>query len=350
MKEENVNEWLRLSESGHVAEAEDFYYNTLFHDVIDEFCERNLKPQVRCNVLFSILGYSPEPIILTQRALNPEVHIIFTTDIKDNEASKKIRSYLSTYLTSEFEIIEIEDASFGSIYTSLKDQMNLHPSQDYVIDITGGKKSMVATAAIFGRDYNCNVVYVDYDKYNPQIRKPLPGSERLNYVYTPAIDLPEIKFFAVQKNSPKNEPKKEKIVKEKPTIEEASLPKPQTQVNFYESGSHRDNFKKAFEKVITTYEGENSYKKTVNIKFDKKLNMVIFIYNKGLTRNSIAFVMDSFMNAYKDYHERKKIKDIDQYYRKPINKSIKSDIKEVFVKIVVAIDERLKEMNKKLYA
>jgi hypothetical protein len=196
MKEENVKEWLRLSESGYVAEADDFYYNTLFRDVIDEFCERNSQPQIRCNVLFSILGYSPEPIILTQRALNPEVHIIFTTDIKNPDASKIIRSYLSMYLTSEFKIIDVHDVSFNGIYNCLKDQMLLHPSQDYVIDITGGKKSMVATAAIFGRDFNCNVVYVDYDQYVSNIRKPLPGSERLNYVYIPSIDLPEIKVLS----------------------------------------------------------------------------------------------------------------------------------------------------------
>lgn len=196
MKEENVKEWLRLSETGQVAEAEDFYYNTLFVDVIDEFCDRNSQPEIRCNVLFSVLGYSPEPIILTQRALNPEVHIIFTTDIDNEQASKKIREYLSKYLTSEFKIVEVEDNSFNGIYTAMKDQMILHPSQDYVIDITGGKKSMVASAAIFGRDYNCNIVYVDYDQYISQIRKPLPGSERLNYVYRPALDLPEIKFFA----------------------------------------------------------------------------------------------------------------------------------------------------------
>lgn len=198
MKEENVKEWLRLSESGQVAEAEDFYYNTLFVDVIDEFCDRNSQPEIRCNVLFSVLGYSPEPIILTQRALNPEVHIIFTTDIDNAEASKKIREYLGKYLTSEFKIIEVEDTSFNGIYSAMKDQMMLHPSQDYVIDITGGKKSMVASAAIFGRDYNCNIVYVDYDQYISQIRKPLPGSERLNYVYRPALDLPEIKFFTQQ--------------------------------------------------------------------------------------------------------------------------------------------------------
>lgn len=348
MKEENVNEWLRLSESGHVAEAEDFYYNTLFRDVIDEFCERNAMPEIRCNVLFSILGYSPEPIILTQRALNPEVHIIFTTDINDPDASKKIRSYLSMYLTSEFRIIEINDNSFNGIYNCLKDQMVLHPSQDYVIDVTGGKKSMVATAAIFGRDYNCNVVYVDYDQYISQIRKPLPGSERLNYVYTPAIDLPEIKFFATQKFISKNNPTKEEPAKEKLANVKKSIPMPQSQVDFYESGLHRENFKKAFDKVIHIIEGENGYTKKVNIKFEKIINFVTFYSNKD-KRINLGFVMDSFMQAYKDYRNRKSIKDIDKYRKKPIDPSIKSDIAEVFINIVVAIDERLKQMNKKLY-
>ena len=201
MREEHIKEWLSLSETGHVAEAENYYYNTLFLDVIEEFCERNKHPKVKCNVLFSILGFSPEPIILTQRALNPEVHVIFTSDIKDEIASKKIREYLSKYLTSDFKIIELKDGSFDEIYNSLKNQVVLHPSQDYVIDITGGKKSMVASASIFGRDYNCNIVYVDYDKYINQIRKPLPGSESLNYVYTPSINLPEIQFFI--QNNPK---------------------------------------------------------------------------------------------------------------------------------------------------
>lgn len=240
MKEENVNEWLRLSESGQVAEAEDFYYDTLFRDVIEEFCERNSQPEIRCNVLFSILGYSPEPIILTQRALNPEVHVIFTTDINNEEASKKIREYLGTFLTSEFKIIEVRDTSFNGMYTSLKDQMLLHPSRDYVIDITGGKKSMVASAAIFGRDYNCNIVYVDYDHYLSQIRKPLPGSERLNYVYRPSLDLPEIKFFEDQKDIiAKNNPPSHNSYTEvsKPKVKNA-LPQVLSRTDFNDAFNH----------------------------------------------------------------------------------------------------------------
>ena len=42
MKQEYIDEWLRLSESGHSAEANDYYFNVMFNDVIDGFVERNI--------------------------------------------------------------------------------------------------------------------------------------------------------------------------------------------------------------------------------------------------------------------------------------------------------------------
>ena len=71
--------------------------------------------------------------------------------------------------------------------------MILSPATQYAIDITGGKKSMVASASIFARDYNFNVLYVDYDEYIPQLRRPMPGSEILNLVYAPYRDLPDVR-------------------------------------------------------------------------------------------------------------------------------------------------------------
>lgn len=97
----------------------------------------------------------------------------------------------NTELRSDYHLIELQDESFNCIYETLKEQMLLYPSEDYVLDITGGKKSMVASASIFGRDYNFNIPYVDYEKYDPNLRRPLPGTELLNIVYSPLRDLPE---------------------------------------------------------------------------------------------------------------------------------------------------------------
>lgn len=281
MKEENINEWLRLCESGQVAEAEDFYYSTLFIDVIDQFCERHKILPVKCNVLFSLLGYSPEPIILTQRALNPDVHVIFTTDLNDQEASKKIKDYLGEYLTSEFKIIEIHDKSFHGIYTCLKEQMLLNPSQNYVIDITGGKKSMVASAAIFGRDYNCNIVYVDYSKYLPHIRKPLPGSETLNCVYMPSYDLPEIKFFVQNKIK---EEANIKIEKKRPSIIEFS-------------NSIREKFNVAYKNQVGDNKTEFRYWLTNEVRLTKLSDLSIMFMHKK-TGQSITIQRTELLDFY----------------------------------------------------
>ena len=75
----------------------------------------------------------------------------------------------------------------------MKEQMALNSAREYYVDITGGKKSMVASAAIFARDYDCNLLYVDYDEYLPELRRPLPGTEDLLLVYSPYKNLPDVK-------------------------------------------------------------------------------------------------------------------------------------------------------------
>ena len=96
------------------------------------------------------------------------------------------------FLNEGYEKIEFADESFGTIYETFKQQMAYNAGRNYTINITGGKKSMVASAGIFARDYNASIIYVDYMNYDPNLRRPLPGSEFLNLVYTPTRDLPEL--------------------------------------------------------------------------------------------------------------------------------------------------------------
>jgi hypothetical protein len=96
------------------------------------------------------------------------------------------------YLESNYEMVYLSDENFNTMYKALKEQLVLNPSSQITLDITGGKKSMVASAAIFGKDYGCKIVYVDFEEYIKDLRKPMPGSEILNIVYNPFENQPEI--------------------------------------------------------------------------------------------------------------------------------------------------------------
>jgi len=182
-----LNEWLNLATSGNFEKAQEIYFEKLFAVVIENFKESNANLLPKGGILFSILGYSPEPIILTAKTIEPVTHVIFTTNNK-NEGN----DYLDRYLESRYEMVYLNEESFNTVYRALKEQLILNPSSQITLDITGGKKSMVASAAIFGKDYGCKIVYVDFKEYIKDLRKPLPGSEILKVVYTPILNQPEI--------------------------------------------------------------------------------------------------------------------------------------------------------------
>lgn len=182
-----LNEWLNLARSGNFEKAQEIYYDKLFGAVIENFKLKHSSKLPQGGILFSILGFSPEPIILTARTIEPDTHIIFTTN---NQSEGN--DYLVRYLESNYEMVYLSDENFNTMYKALKEQLVLNPSSQITLDITGGKKSMVASAAIFGKDYGCKIVYVDFEEYIKDFRKPMPGSEILNIVYNPFENQPEI--------------------------------------------------------------------------------------------------------------------------------------------------------------
>ena len=182
-----LQEWLELAKNGKFEKAQELYFEKLFEAVINNFQENYNNTLPQGGTLFSVLGFSPEPIILTAKAVQPETHIIFTTNNQ-----KVDNSYLEKFLESSYELIFLNDESFESMYKAMKEQLVLNPNSQITIDITGGKKSMVASASIFGKDYGCRIVYVDFSEYIKDLRKPMPGSEILNVVYNPFKNQPEI--------------------------------------------------------------------------------------------------------------------------------------------------------------
>lgn len=187
---ENVYQWLGMQKEGRTREAKQFYYDSLFDDVLQQFSKKeDGKMESQTDLLFSVLGYSPEPIVIAAKFLNPKHHIIIQDlQVSNNEENAKV---ISKYLPGAVKVT-LNDETFACIYDTLKEQMTLNPGRNCTINVTGGKKSMAACAGIFARDFNCNLIYIDYDQYDPDTRRPMPGSERMNLVYSPLRDMPEL--------------------------------------------------------------------------------------------------------------------------------------------------------------
>lgn len=183
-----TDEWQALAEDGYFELAEKLYFDKLFPEIIKNFRTKHKHLfNEDDKVLISILGFSPEPIILTTNTVKPNKHYVITTENKE-----KVIDKVEEFVDNEFSLITISDTNFKTIYKSLKEILYEIGSSKITIDITGGKKSMVAAAAIFGKDYRCKITYVDFEGYIKELRKPLPGSEILNIVYNPDIGQPEI--------------------------------------------------------------------------------------------------------------------------------------------------------------
>lgn len=182
-----LNEWRDLASHGNFKLAENLYFEKLFPEVISSFSKKYQDQFTHEGVLISLLGFSPEPLILTAKAVKPSHHYILTTELRQD-----IIDRISQYLGDEFELIVINNAEFLTIYKTLKEILYKTNTTNIILDITGGKKSMVASAAIFGKDYRFKITYVDFAEYIKDLRKPLPGSEILNMVYNPNRDQPEI--------------------------------------------------------------------------------------------------------------------------------------------------------------
>jgi len=182
-----TEEWLSLAKHGNFKLAEKLYFEKLFSEIIVNFKKKYASIFDKDEVLISMLGFSPEPIILTANAVNPIKHYIVTTEHKENVIAR-----IEEFIEHDFKLIILKDTSFNTIYKSLKEILYEVESSKITIDITGGKKSMVAAASIFGKDYRSKITYVDFEEYIKELRKPKPGSEILNVVYNPIDNQPEL--------------------------------------------------------------------------------------------------------------------------------------------------------------
>ncbi len=178
-----LNQWkiLHLEQKGK--EAYQLYSKSMFDHIVQKVVHNSIHYADKYKYLISLAGFSPEPLILSILSLRPE-KVFFLNTPDTNHILDKIVDYCELK-PSEYLRREVSSSDTAEVYRQINEFVDGHDPGEFAIDITGGKKAMVGGAAQAGALLGCAVLYVDFAEYLPELRKPMPGTEYLNFLDNP---------------------------------------------------------------------------------------------------------------------------------------------------------------------
>jgi len=170
-----------------------------------ELCEKEIWPltkegfvdrgQQQYKASFHTVGTTPEPVILSARALNAEkVYLLHTKDTE--KLCERIEKELG-WGVDRIKTLQVSRSDPEDIYRQVRQQIDrLDPKDPIAFDPTGGTKAMVAGLAMFAFSLAeegriAHVYYVDNEEYDDQLRRPVAGTEFLKRLENPREVIPD---------------------------------------------------------------------------------------------------------------------------------------------------------------
>lgn len=169
--------------------------------------EGRLKKLQPCRTLILLVGLSPEPLLQSICVFRPqEIALIFNKEYINEqwdeyaghiyEALEKLKQNglidCSTTIVGEkgsknpgYVTEDKPEVVFQTLRKVVNDLPSENKRRDVVIDITGGKKSMVAGAFLFAAYAGLRISYVDFEEYDPEHRRPYGFSCRVGELNNP---------------------------------------------------------------------------------------------------------------------------------------------------------------------
>lgn len=179
---EKLRQWRSMKNNRE--EAECFYYREIFPFVIDAFKKKAVGLS-KYRYLISLVGFSPQPIILFIKGVEPE-KTLFICSPQTESIIDTIWDY-TDLRPSSLDKCTIESSDVPGVYHAIKDFVYGKEPKEILIDTTGGKKSMVGAASMAGNFLRIDVGYVDYDNYITELRQPEPCTEFPNILKNPLV-------------------------------------------------------------------------------------------------------------------------------------------------------------------
>lgn len=183
--DKSVEEWKKMdyNSSDEKAAASTFYDEHIFPYVKEAFVNNPDNNQnKKYEGLILPLGYSPEPLILSILAIQPErVGLLYTQETE--RLLSRIQDETELTLDQLYKR-KIDGSSTADVYKVIMELYQTWGSPTNIaVDITGGKKSMVGGAAMAGAALEADIFYVDNTKFTQG--KPEPCTEYLSLLDNP---------------------------------------------------------------------------------------------------------------------------------------------------------------------
>ena len=181
-----IAEWKNMDRTtdNERKKASEFYDREVFPTVIDVFVRRH-KPEKDYDGLILTVGLSPQPLILSISAINPgRISLLYTPEAES--FIQRIQEQTG-YTSDQTDLLQIDGTDVRGIYDKTWEFARDAWGEftNIAADITGGKTSMAAGAALAAAVIPADICYVDSDNYLPEFRMPEPGSEYMRLLEGP---------------------------------------------------------------------------------------------------------------------------------------------------------------------
>lgn len=177
-----LEKWRELNASDRQA-ALSSYFEWILPAIVEYLpsldCHQHLRG-THYGTLVSLMGFSPETTVIAATLLRPQQLVIVRSKgtAESYDLATDFLVQRKFFRNSQLAQVEVDPTDPVSIYDKIVQYLPRADGQHHLIDVTGGKKVMSASAAIAASELDVPMCYIDGD-YDAQMRRPTPGTERL---------------------------------------------------------------------------------------------------------------------------------------------------------------------------
>lgn len=179
-------EWVRL-QSTDAGAASVFYFQHILPVVVMHH-RQHVPTAASCELLVSLMGFSPETTVLATAFVRPQRLVIVASKNAERYCGQCI-AFLTEHTLIAREVISVrmvDPTDHDALFVTLCDALG-GASGRRLVDLTGGKKIMSAVAGYAAWSLGLPVCYLESRAYNEQMRRPEPGSEEIFILEPPAL-------------------------------------------------------------------------------------------------------------------------------------------------------------------